>query len=429
MHICPICNTKNYRFPCCNCGFDESQNYEHYPTLVSIPKPSHSMAHHTSVHAAYFRCPTCNGTHFLINTMTNHFECAVCKQSVVGTFFPVKAGITTTEPSPKIPYTIKENTSQEDPTFLGCNELINIDISDSWQHTQPPVQNTDTSTPASSEEQYQKGESYYQEQKYQEALSWYQKAAQQNHALAQCRLGLMYRDGEGVTPNEKEAFYWFQKAANNGLASAMNMLAECYATGSGVLENSFMAAHWYEQAASLGNSHAMYALATCYAQGKGVHLNSEKAITLYEDAYQNGNLQGLEGLFQEYGSMSQLSETVCKKLPLLSKIQPSSLNTSKEFAFHYVFKKQPDSCMNIALNMLRYPSIKAIGIEWIEKCADSGLIRAQMWLGDSYRTGENVSKNKAKAIHYYEKAAAKGDLTAINRLKSLKKNGLSDLFS
>ena len=46
------------------------------------------------------------------------------------------------------------------------------------------------------------------------ALDWYKKAAEHGHFMAQMRLGLMYRTGEGVIQDLKESEKWFKMAAN-----------------------------------------------------------------------------------------------------------------------------------------------------------------------------------------------------------------------
>jgi hypothetical protein len=48
---------------------------------------------------------------------------------------------------------------------------------------------------------------------YSEALRWFQRAAVQSHAMAQEKIGLMYRDGLGVKQDPVEALMWFTLAA------------------------------------------------------------------------------------------------------------------------------------------------------------------------------------------------------------------------
>ena len=45
------------------------------------------------------------------------------------------------------------------------------------------------------------------------AREWYQKVANQGYAPAQCALGIMYRNGEGVDQDFTKARKWFAMAA------------------------------------------------------------------------------------------------------------------------------------------------------------------------------------------------------------------------
>jgi len=67
---------------------------------------------------------------------------------------------------------------------------------------------------------YETGFRYYESKDYAEALKWVHKAADQGNAEAQCCLGVMYYDGEGVPRNYGEALKWFRKSADQGNAHA-----------------------------------------------------------------------------------------------------------------------------------------------------------------------------------------------------------------
>lgn len=43
-------------------------------------------------------------------------------------------------------------------------------------------------------------------------MEWFQKAAEQGRADAQCKLGLMYKNGTGVERSYEKAREWFLKA-------------------------------------------------------------------------------------------------------------------------------------------------------------------------------------------------------------------------
>lgn len=55
---------------------------------------------------------------------------------------------------------------------------------------------------------------------YAEAVQWYLKAAEQNHALAQFHLGIMYLKGQGVARDKILSQMWMRRAAELGDASA-----------------------------------------------------------------------------------------------------------------------------------------------------------------------------------------------------------------
>jgi TPR repeat protein len=50
-------------------------------------------------------------------------------------------------------------------------------------------------------------------QDYAEAIRWFQKAAAQDYALAQNRLGVMYEKGQGVPKDSVEGYKWYFLAA------------------------------------------------------------------------------------------------------------------------------------------------------------------------------------------------------------------------
>jgi len=61
-----------------------------------------------------------------------------------------------------------------------------------------------------------------------QAAEWYRKAANQDHALAQFNLSLMFASGQGVTRNDTTALMWTRKAAEGGDAGAQFNLGTRY---------------------------------------------------------------------------------------------------------------------------------------------------------------------------------------------------------
>src|SRR5262249_18437322 len=88
------------------------------------------------------------------------------------------------------------------------------------------------------------------------AMAWYYRAASQGHAQAQNNIGLLYRNGSGVSQDYVKAADWFHKAADQGNSSAMNNIGWLYQYGFGVERDSALATEWYRKATTLGNAQA-----------------------------------------------------------------------------------------------------------------------------------------------------------------------------
>ena len=70
--------------------------------------------------------------------------------------------------------------------------------------------------------------------------------------VAQCNLGLMYYNGNGLPQDYKEAVKWYTKAAEQGYADAQFNLALMYDNGQGVPKDYKEAVKWYTKSAEQG---------------------------------------------------------------------------------------------------------------------------------------------------------------------------------
>jgi hypothetical protein len=111
-----------------------------------------------------------------------------------------------------------------------------------------------------------------------QAVSWYRKAAEQNWAEAQYRLGLCYTSGRGVAKDQEEAVKWHRKAAEQNVAGAQNWLGGCYANGLGVAKDRVEAVRWFRKAAEQNDAAAQYNLGVCYEEGRGVPRDDVEAV-------------------------------------------------------------------------------------------------------------------------------------------------------
>jgi TPR repeat protein len=91
----------------------------------------------------------------------------------------------------------------------------------------------------------------------------------QEHAIVQYNLGVMYDHGEGVPQNDESAVKWYTLAAEQGYALAQGNLGFMYEKGYGVPQNDESAVKWYTLAAVQGDAKAQYNLCVMYAQRRG----------------------------------------------------------------------------------------------------------------------------------------------------------------
>lgn len=117
---------------------------------------------------------------------------------------------------------------------------------------------------------YQKGRSAFDRMDYPTAFKEFKKLANQNDALGQYGLGVMYDLGVGVPQSSKEAAKWYRLAAEQGNGDAQNNLGAMYEAGEGLPEDSKEAVKWYRRAAENGNFDAPNNLGAMYLIGVGV---------------------------------------------------------------------------------------------------------------------------------------------------------------
>jgi len=104
---------------------------------------------------------------------------------------------------------------------------------------------------------YQEGIDAYAKGNFAVALKKLQPMAEQGNADAQLRLGLMYREGNGVPKDDKQAVAWLSKAAEQGQVEAQENLGFSYAKGLGVERDWVQAGKWFSIAAASGKESAI----------------------------------------------------------------------------------------------------------------------------------------------------------------------------
>lgn len=106
-------------------------------------------------------------------------------------------------------------------------------------------------------------------------------AAEAGNAVAQTRMGLAYRRGQGVAQDNDEAVRWYRKAAEQNDAEAQAYLGFMYMTAKGVPHDDEQAVHWLQRSARQGNALGQYNLGLLRLHGRGGPANRAAAYALF----------------------------------------------------------------------------------------------------------------------------------------------------
>lgn len=241
---------------------------------------------------------------------------------------------------------------------------------------------------------YEKGESV--PKNYVEAIKMYHKAAEQGHAEAQFTLGRCYYNGIGVKIDYAEAVKWYRMVADQGYAEAQFNLGICYYNGYGVTKDYAEAVKWYRKAAELGDADAQLNLGACYATGIGIDLNPIEAAKWSRKAAEQGRAGAQFNLgkfyFNGYGVTKDYAEAV--------------------------------KWLHLATEQGHVEAKEMLPIAGLHLNAQNGDAKAQSLLGMLYESGEGVTKDIAKAVSLYQKAAEQGYAEAQYNLGRCYEKGL-----
>lgn len=98
-------------------------------------------------------------------------------------------------------------------------------------------QNSNSDLGISAEEANKIADEAYEAKDYAKAMKYYLYAAEKNNDVAQCKIGSMYRNGEGVTQDNSIAMKWYLKSAEQGNVLAQFYLGAMYYIGQGVTKD------------------------------------------------------------------------------------------------------------------------------------------------------------------------------------------------
>ena len=199
----------------------------------------------------------------------------------------------------------------------------------------------------------------------QQELSALEQKAASGDAAAQCGLGLIYKEGQGVQPDDTRAAFWFRKAAEQGDAKAQSLLGGFYYMGQGVPQDDAQAVFWYRKGVEQDDAEAQDALGDLYDSGRGVSRDYAEAALWYRKAAEQDDADAQDSLGNLY------------------------------------YKGQG------------VPQDDAQAATWFRKAAEQGAAGAQYHLGGLYYWGRGVPQDYAEAYFWLDVAVA-GNLDALS---------------
>lgn len=129
----------------------------------------------------------------------------------------------------------------------------------------------------------------FEKEDYATAFKEFKPLAEKGDAVAQQKLGSMYRDGIGVPQDDKESLKWYRLAAAKGNMFAYYNLGAVYAEGKTVQQDFKEAARWFRLAADQGHDYSQFYLGRMYMDGDGVTKDDKEAVKWFRLAADQGN--------------------------------------------------------------------------------------------------------------------------------------------
>lgn len=280
------------------------------------------------------------------------------------------------------------------------------------------------------------------------AEEWYLKAAKQNNAKAQYKIGTYYEIGltnEGI--DYSLAIEWYEKAKKNGNTSAQKAIddlnkkfpqnpstAEDYFKlgqsyyNSNLPKNMRKGFEYLLKAAQMKNPEAQVALGIAYMNGEGVESNPEEAFNWALKGAKNENSQGQFLVGHMYMNGIGTSKDVIEAIKWYLKACDANVSEAcDEISDGYINYKMMHMHSAETLNEkgLQYLNLQKgkVAIAYFLKAAELNYAPSQTTLGILCLNGTIGEPDYEKAKSFFESAETNGSNTASYNLGLLYNNG------
>lgn len=233
------------------------------------------------------------------------------------------------------------------------------------------------------------------------------EAARRGDTRALCRLGEIYKRGEGdVRQDAAEAARWYRRAAELGDPSAQNQLGDLLCALEQVAEpmvaqpHETEAAAWWRKAAVQGCAQAQYSLACALAE-----VAPDEAVGFYRAAAAQGHADAQHRLAlcleAGIGAERELAEAA---LMLQRAAEQACVGAQYRLA------------LALADGGFGLPRNDCLAVRWLQRAAKRGNADAMCRLGACYEQGRGLAPSDAEALRWYRKAAAAGSALGAARV-------------
>ena len=215
---------------------------------------------------------------------------------------------------------------------------------------------------------------------------------------AETLLALALHSGTLLRRDDAEALRLLHKAADQGSMAAQESLGIFLAMGIGMEQPApAEALEWYKKAAQQGSLDAATNIALMYADGIGVTKDPAQAMTWFRRAAEGGDATARYNLALIYGRGKEVPQDYKEAVRWLTAAADQNvLPATLDLAAFYLHP--PDGT----------PADVARAIQYYEKAAALGSVPAEVTLGNIFANGAQGKPDYEKAVAWYSKAADQG---------------------
>ncbi len=226
----------------------------------------------------------------------------------------------------------------------------------------------------------------------------YEEAAKQGGTDAMYRLGLMYKDGDGVQKNPGAAAQWFYEAGRRGHPYAQEELGWMFFSGSGVKQDDRAALGWFLPAAQAGLARSQTVVASIYDEGKVVAKNPTEAVAWYRKAAAQKQPLAMYQLGLHLRGGNGVAWSEAEAMQWLKKAGDQG---SAEAEYFVAMGYEYGLGQAVGQGIQDYRQ----AVSWLTRSADHGNDYALTELAMLYENGWGVNQDLRQAKRLYQKAS------------------------